>query len=95
MDYKVVITGPAVRDLSELVSFIRGDNPAAAMKFGMRLIDRAESLRSFPHRGRVSTAAGYAGCRETVEAPYLIIYRIDEDKKLVEVVSFRHASRER
>ena len=94
MDYKVVITGHAVRDLSELVSFIRRDNPAAAAKFGMRLIERAESLRSFPHRGRVSATPGYAGCRETVEAPYRIIYRVIEEKKLVEIVSFRHGARE-
>lgn len=95
MDYKVVITGLAIKDLSELVSFIRRDNPAAALKFGMRLIERAESLRSFPYRGRVSAMPGYAGCRETVEAPYLIVYRIIEEKKLVEVVSFRHGARER
>ena len=33
MDYKVVITRPAIKDLSELVSFIRRDNPAAAAKY--------------------------------------------------------------
>jgi plasmid stabilization system protein ParE len=94
MDYKVVISGPAIKDLSELVSFIRRDNPAAAAKFGMRLIERAESLRSFPHRGRVSSLPGCAGFRETVEAPYRIIYRIIEEKKLVEIVGFRHGARE-
>jgi toxin ParE1/3/4 len=94
MDYKVVITEQAINDLGELTRYIRVNNPAAAAKFGMRLIERAESLRSFPHRGRMSTRQGFVGCRETVEAPYVIIYRIVEDKKLVEIAGFRHGARE-
>jgi toxin ParE1/3/4 len=94
MDYKVVFTEQSTNDLSELVRFIRRDNPAAAARFGMRLIERAESLRSFPHRGRMSSRVGFEGCRETVEAPYRIIYRIREEMKLVEIAGFRHGARE-
>jgi toxin ParE1/3/4 len=95
MDYKVVITEQAIKDLSELVGYIRADDPAAAAKFGMRLIDRAVALRTFPNRGRKATMPEYAGCRETIEAPYLIIYRVVEENKLVEIVTFRHGARER
>jgi toxin ParE1/3/4 len=94
MDYKVVFTAQAINDLSELVNYVGRKNPAASAKFGMRLIERAETLRMFPHRGRVSTKAGFAGCREAIEAPYRIIYRIREETKLVEIVSFRHGARE-
>jgi hypothetical protein len=44
MDYKVLITGSALRDLSEIVKFVALDDPQAARKLGENLINRALSL---------------------------------------------------
>ena len=39
MDFRVEITGPAIADLGEIVSYIAGDNPAAAAVIGNNLLD--------------------------------------------------------
>jgi plasmid stabilization system protein ParE len=44
MDFRVEITGPAIADLAEIVSYIAQDNPAAAKALGENLLDAALSL---------------------------------------------------
>jgi len=51
MDYKVVFTARAERDLFSVVSFIAENNPLAAEKTGYALVDAAESLGWMPLRG--------------------------------------------
>ena len=50
MEYEVIITRSALRDLEEIRAYI-ARNPAAAQRFGLKLLDEAESLRIFPERG--------------------------------------------
>ena len=93
MGFRVVITKPAIGDLAEIVRFIASDNPAAAARVGNGLIDRAESLRELPLRGRVVPERKQRDCREIIWKPYRIIYRVSEEKSLVEVVRFWHGAR--
>ena len=51
MEYEVIITRSALRDLEEIRAYIARDDPAAAQRFGLKLLDEAESLRIFPERG--------------------------------------------
>ena len=41
------------QDLRQIVGYIRLDKPEAALRFGRKLIKKAESLSTFPERGRV------------------------------------------
>ena len=51
MDFRVEITGPAIGDLAEIVSYIALDNPAAAKALGENLLDAALSLAKTPLKG--------------------------------------------
>ena len=51
MDYQVVITAQAERDLFGIVAFLAEANPAAAERLGHALPEAAESLGSLPYRG--------------------------------------------
>ncbi len=87
MDYKVVLSARANRDLFELVSFIARKNPSAAEKTGSLLLDAAESLHHFPFRGPIMKHG--AGLRKLSHPPhYLIVYQVNEPANLVEIIRF-------
>jgi plasmid stabilization system protein ParE len=51
MDFKVILSPRAIQDLQEIVRYISFDSPANAEKFGLALIEKARTLKSFPERG--------------------------------------------
>ena len=71
MEYEVIITPTALRDLEQIRAYIARDNPSAAQTFGLKLLDEAESLRTFPERR--GFIAGRPGARFVVVHPYLIV----------------------
>ena len=93
MDFQVVITSPAIADLAEIVKYISQQNPLAAERTGHRLLAKAESLRQMPARGRLVPERWQMDCRELVLKPYRIVYRVQEEKNLVEVLRFWHGAR--
>jgi plasmid stabilization system protein ParE len=93
MGFRVVITKPGINDLAEIVRFISRDNPSAGERMGFRLIDMAESLCELPLRGRIVPERKQRDCREIIFKPYRIVYRVNEEKNLVEVLRFWHGAR--
>ncbi len=92
MDYRVILSRPALRDLGEIARYIAADSPAAAEKVGLQLLALAGSLTSLPRRGGQLKAR--PGVRRLVYEPYLVTYRIDEAAKVVYVLRFWHAKRD-
>ena len=84
MDYRVALAGQADRDLEEIVRFLAQKNSTAAERLGYALLDDAISLANMPRRGlAVHDRSGY---RRILHRPwFLIFYRIDEARRLVEV----------
>ena len=91
MDYEVVLTEPARDDLRDTVDFIAQDNPQAAVNFRDRLIAEAETLIRFPYRGRLMRRR--ENVRKLVYRSYLIVYRITESRRTVEILRFWHGAR--
>jgi toxin ParE1/3/4 len=92
MDYRVILSRPALRDLGEIARYIAQDNPAAAERVGLELVRLAESLAVMPRRGGQLRAR--PGVRRLVNEPYLVTYRIDETQRVVYVLRFWHAKRD-
>ena len=92
MEYEVIITRSALRDLEQIRTYIARDNPSAAEAFGQKLLDGAESLRTFPERG--GCVAQRPGARFVLVHPYLIIYRLLEQSRTVRVLRYWHGARE-
>jgi len=92
MDCKVIISPRAIQDLAKIVRYISFDNPKAAEDLGYALIDSALSLATLPDRGRFVPEFDDGITRESIHSPYRIIYRIDQQRKLVFVSRFWHAA---
>ncbi len=92
MDYRVILSRPALRDLGEIARYIAQDNSAAAEHVGLELVGLAESLAVMPRRGGPFRAR--PGVRRLVNDPYLVTYRIDETQRVVYVLRFWHAKRD-
>lgn len=91
MDYKVIISKPALRDLGTIARYIAHDNASAAERVGLELVSLAESLNTLPSRG--SPMHSRPGVRRLVDDPYLVLYRVDESRHVVKVLRFWHAKR--
>jgi toxin ParE1/3/4 len=91
VDFHVFFTQRALNDLAEIVGHIAEDDPDAASRFGNSLLDHVQLLSRFPRMGSVIRKR--ARVRKLSHSPVLVYYQIREDKRLVEILHLRHASR--
>lgn len=91
---KITIHESAARDLDEIVDWISTDNPYAAARMANRIREKIERLavQGLSHIGRPGQLNG---TRELVEAPYIIVYAIDEPNELIDVLAILHGARSR
>jgi plasmid stabilization system protein ParE len=91
MDFRVEITGPAIADLAEIVSYIAQDNPAAANALGESLLDAALSLAKTPFKG--SRYQKLADVRKLTLPPLKVFYRVNDATMAVQILRFWHSAR--
>ena len=91
---KVIVRAKAAADIEDIYSWIVEDNPRAAARIVRRLRDRIDMLgaRGLAHIGRSGLVRG---TREVVEAPYIIIYTVDDERELVTIIAIVHGARKR
>jgi toxin ParE1/3/4 len=89
---KVRFTRPALDDLQQIYNYISKDNPSAASRVVMRLIDRAMTLESAPYQGREADEPN-ARVLVVPRFRYFIFYMIEDDE--VSITHIRHTSRRR
>jgi plasmid stabilization system protein ParE len=93
MAYKL-IWSPAVRDdLHDIIIFIARPNPEQAMSFGYELIAATDQLQSFPEHGRIVPEHRNADLHEVIFRPYRVVYRVNHERKLCEIVRVWHSAR--
>lgn len=88
---KVIFSPQAIERLEEIVRYVAEDNRDAAVRLGMRLIERAEFLAEFPELGRPFSKR--AGVRRLTVRPYVIYYRWKSEQRVVEILDFWHGAR--
>ncbi len=88
MDYKVIFAPQAISRLEQIVSVIAADNPDTARRYGTRLIDLAELLAHFPELGQPYRKR--ADVRRLACKPYFIYYRVNHEKRIVEIMDYWH-----
>jgi plasmid stabilization system protein ParE len=91
MRYSVRLNNQAAADLADIVLFIARDNPAAAEKLGLALVETAFSLATFPYRGQQMKSRPKA--RKLIYGKYLIVYEVREAHRHVEILRFLHGAR--
>ena len=93
MAYKLTWSPAACDDLHDIVIFIARDNPERAMSFGYQLISETDRLQTFPRLGRLVPEYQNEDLREIILRPYRIVYRLNHERKLCEVVRVWHSAR--
>jgi plasmid stabilization system protein ParE len=91
VDYKLFYTQKALNDLAAIIGHVADDDAEAASRFGRSLLDHVELLARFPRMGGVIPKR--PGVRKLVHSPLLVYYQVHEDKRLIEVLHFRHGAR--
>ena len=91
MDYRLLFTERALDDLEAIIGYIAEDDGEAASRFGSSLLDHVELLTRFPRMG--STIRKRSRVRKLLHSPILVYYQVREDRRRVEVLHSRHASR--
>ena len=91
MDFRLLFTQKALKDLAEIIGYIAQDDPQAAERFGNSLLDHVQLLTRFPRMG--AAIRKRARVRKLSHSPILVYYRIRDDKRLIEILHLRHASR--
>ncbi len=87
---QVIWSPAALREISQIHSYIAQFNPRAAAKLAEELLAAGDSLVTFPNRGR--PVPGTALRELTVVYPYIIRYRAEDDH--VRILRVRHGRRQ-
>jgi toxin ParE1/3/4 len=91
MGWKIIFSPEALDDLGQAVRYIAQDDPEAAEKLGNALIDRVLILKKFPWIGPAYHKR--PGVRKLVSPPYIIFYRVLEEKACIEILRYWHSAR--
>jgi toxin ParE1/3/4 len=78
-------------DLQRITARIMQDNPSAARQVARTLYDGGMSLETMPRRGRHGRIAG---THELVFAPFIIVYRVNTDADVVEILRIYHGAQD-
>lgn len=87
-DYHVVWTDGATANLEAIVDYVMAFNPDAAARLAERLVALADSLTTFPNRGR---DAGDGRQEMTTVWPYILRYRVKGTRVII--LRIRHGAR--
>ena len=90
---KVIWAQSAISDLEQIVRYIAAEDPTAAKKFGLTLINHVEEVTNFPRKGRVVPEKGEESLREIIVAPYRIVYEISDDERVIHILRIWHSAR--
>jgi len=93
MDYQVVFSPSARKDLREIVRYISSDAPKRAVGFGQFLLSKTKYLPQNPNMGRMVPEFRDPNIREIVVKRYRIIYRVDSAKQKIKIVRIWHSAR--
>jgi len=96
--YKLEYLPVARKDMLEIVRYISGElqNPDAADRLAVELVDAAENVLTFPYANPAYRPIRPLKheYRKILVQNYLILYWVDEEKKLVTVARVVYAKRD-
>jgi toxin ParE1/3/4 len=93
MAFQIIWSQTAVEDLKGIVQYIASDDPDAAAKLADRIIQRFETASKLPFSNRVVPKKAEDPIREAVLKPYRLIYQIDSNRSVINILRIWHAAR--
>jgi toxin ParE1/3/4 len=92
---KVVVREAAAGDLDDILDWISRDNPRAAAELVRRILARIDPACNSRLLSRRAARPGRRNARASVEAPYIIVYMVDEPADEITVLAIVHSARDR
>lgn len=86
-------THKAADDLEAITMFIAADSSSYAKLFVIDVLSVVDRLSVFPMSGRVVPELDDPAVREVLFVNYRIVYRVDVNGDLVEILSIYHGTR--
>jgi len=93
MAFQIIWSHTAVEDLKGIVQYIALDDPDAAAKLADRIIQRFETASKLPFSNRVVPEKGEEPIREAILKPYRLIYQVDSNCNVINILRIWHAAR--
>jgi toxin ParE1/3/4 len=93
MDFQVVWTEASFADLETVVRHVAEDDPAAAEKLRLELLESVKILSRFPYIGPQYERDRTGRAREILCRQYRIFYRVREAESRVEILTVWHGAR--
>jgi plasmid stabilization system protein ParE len=90
---KVFWTEAALSQLQAIHDYISHTSPEYALRMIDRLTKRSVQIARFPYSGRIVPEYEVNEVREVLEWPYRIIYLINAEQLIVEVLAVIHGAR--
>jgi toxin ParE1/3/4 len=91
---RVTFDPDARAELDDIFAWIAKDNPRAAHAMVARIEAKVMRLAT-PELRQMGRPGFVEGTRELIERPYIIVYRVDEDRDEIVVLSVVHGARNR
>ena len=95
--YKVKVTPRAFRDLDEIYNYIAMEKlaPENAKRQTNRIRAALKTLGTMPqsHQDRLTGRYAGKGYKQLLVDNYMAIYKIDEDRKIVQIVTIQYQGR--
>jgi len=91
---RLVVHEAAAGDLDDILDWISKDNARAAAELVRRILARIDRL-AIPGLSYIGRPGLIEGTRELVEAPYIIVYAVDEQADEITVLAIVHGARDR
>lgn len=89
----IIFSSLAKSDLEEIIKFISDDKPIAAKNWANSIKDTINKLEQFPRLGRVVPEYSEDSIREIIKGQYRIVYKIDEKKNNIVIITIHHSKR--
>jgi plasmid stabilization system protein ParE len=91
VDFKVFYTPRALVDLEAIMRWSWNKHPETTERFATALLNHVELLKTFPHLGK--SVKHRPGVRQLLHSPLHVYYRVEREKKRVEILQFWYTAR--
>ena len=88
---KLVIREEALDDLNEIYNWIAKDNLNAAIRV-VRVLRESMNRILLPELVMIGRPGRSNGTRELIEWPYIMVYKVSDDREVVTILSVVHGA---
>jgi plasmid stabilization system protein ParE len=94
--YRILMDAVVAEDLEEIFEYIAKDSPRNAAGMVQSILDGIASLDTFPNRNVIELQpdAAKPPVRSLPIKPYIVFFRVDEDRQVVHILRVRHGARQ-